>query len=252
MTESLEELQEKVALSCRILGKLGLVKGELGHVSARVPGAEGEMLMSCRGPGAEFGVRFLEPRAVKRVDFDGRGADLGADHYVPAELPVHGEIYKVRPDVGCVIHAHPPGVLLCGLANVDFYPITDSYDPQVKRVSVEGVPIYPFAKSVTTLEEAAAMIKAMGGRDTCLMRGHGVTVTGQTVEEATNRAVALESLARIFWQLRLAGAKPEPLKGLDAVRHVVDSGTLWRYYVRLLDEPGTAPEMPFGIEDVEI
>ncbi len=66
MTNRLEELREKVALSCRILANEGLVEGMLGHVSARVPGEE-EMLIRCRSD-EDYGVLFTKDSDIRRVD----------------------------------------------------------------------------------------------------------------------------------------------------------------------------------------
>ena len=105
MSDSMEDVQEKVALSCRILAMEGLVNDILGHVSARTPGRD-EMWIRCRSED-EQGVRYTTVDAIRRVDFDGNGADLESRYQVPNELPIHGEIFKRRESVGCVIHAHP-------------------------------------------------------------------------------------------------------------------------------------------------
>jgi 3,4-dihydroxyphthalate decarboxylase len=64
------------------------------------------MLIRCRSDD-DYGVLFTRDSDVRRVDFDGQGSDLAGRYEVPKELPIHGEILKARPDVGCVIHAHP-------------------------------------------------------------------------------------------------------------------------------------------------
>lgn len=117
MADPSRELQEKVALSCRILAMEGLVDGIIGHVSARITDLD-EMWIRCRSP-AEEGVRYTTVDAVQRVDFDGKGAHKGEQYQVPNELPIHGEIYKKRPGVGCVIHAHPKEALICGITGLD-------------------------------------------------------------------------------------------------------------------------------------
>src|ERR687897_2394457 len=105
MSDATEDLREKVALSCRILAMEGLVDDILGHVSARTTDRD-EMWIRCRSDD-EQGVRYTTDDAVRRVDFDGSGSDLEGRYQVPNELPIHGEIFKQRQAVGCVIHAHP-------------------------------------------------------------------------------------------------------------------------------------------------
>ena len=92
----MDQLREKVALSCRILANEGLVEGMLGHVSARVP-SEDKMLIRCRSD-EDYGVLFTRDSDVRRVDFEGQGSDLEGRYEVPKELPIHGEILKdARP-----------------------------------------------------------------------------------------------------------------------------------------------------------
>jgi 3,4-dihydroxyphthalate decarboxylase len=61
------------------------------------------------------------------------------------------------------------------------------------------------------------MARAMGGSRTCLLRGHGITVTGASVEEATVAAVDLETLYAITLELARLGASPPvvPQRDLD-------------------------------------
>jgi ribulose-5-phosphate 4-epimerase/fuculose-1-phosphate aldolase len=141
MAETLEELREKVAVSCRILAMEGLVEEILGHVSARIAGSD-EMWIRCRSP-EEEGVRYTTLEAIQRVDFDGKGPHKEEQFQVPNELPIHGEIYKKRSDVGCVIHAHPKEALICGITELEFRPIFGAFNIQAMRMALEGIPVFP-------------------------------------------------------------------------------------------------------------
>jgi len=95
MSDPSEDLRQKVALACRILAMEGLVDNILGHVSARIPD-RAEMWIRCRSED-EQGVRYTTEDAVRRVDFDGKGAHLEGRYQVPNELAIHGEIFKTAP-----------------------------------------------------------------------------------------------------------------------------------------------------------
>ena len=255
MSKRLDELREKVALSCRILANERLVEGMLGHVSARVPG-ECEMLIRCRSD-EDYGVLFTKDSDVRRVDFDGQGPDLEGRYEVPKELPIHGEILKARPDVGCVIHAHPPATLVCGISKLELRPIFGAFNIPAMRMALEGIPVFPRSVLVTRPDLAAQMMDAMGDKHVCLMKGHGITVTGATVEEATVRALNFEALARVTLQAAQAGGEPEVIPPED-VEELPDLGRtfnerwVWRHYVRLLDEDKASPralESPAEVED---
>jgi len=99
----------KVALSCRILAKLGLFKETTGHVSAR--NGKNQMLIRGRGP-RETGLLFTKPGDILLADFDGQDQDKKAGLKPPNEACIHGEIYKARPEAACVVHAHPAAVVL--------------------------------------------------------------------------------------------------------------------------------------------
>lgn len=239
--EGLDELREKVALSCRILANEGLVEGMLGHVSARVPG-ENEMLIRCRGDD-DYGVIFTKNSDVRRVDFDGRGPGLEGSYEVPKELPIHGEILKARPDVGCVIHAHPPATLICGISDLELRPIFGAFNIPAMRMALDGVPVYPRSVLVTRPDLAAEVMDAMGDKHVCVMKGHGITVTGRTVEDATVRALNLNALARVTLQVAQAGGKasdipPEDVEELPDLGSIFNAHWVWRHHVRMLERYG--------------
>lgn len=250
MPDSVGDLRMKVATSCRILGMLGLVSGTTGHVSARIPGTD-EMWVRCRG-GEELGLMFTGLHNVRRLDFDGKGPGLGDEHGAPFEAAIHGEIYRARPDVQAVVHAHPPYALRCGITGLQFRPVFGAYDPTQLDIVLRGVPLFPRSVLVSNREIGQEMVAAMGDRDVLLMRGHGIAVTGRSVETATSQAIRFDNLARIMWELALSGLEareipPDEIAGFDR-RGRAESAprtgwqTLpgienwdWNHHVKLLD-----------------
>ena len=236
VSEALEELREKVALSCRILAMEGLVEGVLGHVSARIADSQ-EMVIRCRS-NEECGVLFTKASDIRRVDWHGQGLDLRDGYEVPKEFPIHSEIYKVRPEVGCVIHAHPSAALICGITDLQFRPVFGAYNIPAMRIALEGIPIFPRSLLVTRPELAVALIESMGQKHICLMKGHGITVTGTTVEEATVRALNFNILAKVTLQVAQTGRHAEDIVAED-IAELPDLGSTfndmwaWRYYAKL-------------------
>jgi ribulose-5-phosphate 4-epimerase/fuculose-1-phosphate aldolase len=237
--DSVRALQEKVAVSCRILAMEGLVEGILGHVSARIPETD-EMWIRCRSRD-EQGVRYTTADAIRRVDFDGRGPLIGERYQVPNELPIHGEIYKKRAEVGCVIHAHPREALICAIADLELRPIFGAFNIPAMRMALDGVPVFPRSYLVRRAELAAPLIETMGSKHICLMRGHGITVTGASVEEATVRALNFDALATITLQVAQTGRSAPKISRAD-IKELPDLGStfndiwVWRYYARKLDD----------------
>ena len=215
------ELAATVATACRVLGRRGLVDGVLGHVSARLPG--GGYLVRCRGP-HERGVARTAAEDVRRVGADDRLAEPAAGWQLPKELPIHAALYRARPEVGAVVHAHPPAALRCGLAGLEPRPVFGAYNIPALRMAVDGVPVYPRPVLISRPELAEEMVAAMGDRPLCLLRGHGITVTGPTVEAATVAAVNLEDLLSVTLDLALLGVEP-PALGPDDLAELPDLGT---------------------------
>lgn len=240
--ESLDEIREKVALSCQILANEGLVEGMLGHVSVRL--SDEEMLIRCRSED-DYGVLFTKASDVRRVGFDGRGEDLAEAYQIPKELPIHGEILRFRPEVGCVIHAHPPASLICGIAGLELRPIFGAFNIPAMRMALDGVPVYERSVLVTRPELARELIDSMNSKHVCIMKGHGVTVTGQTVEEATVRALNLNTMARVTLQLAQTGREASDIPEED-VAELPDLGSnfndlwVWRHHAKLLDAGKTS------------
>src|SRR5205823_275502 len=127
MPDTLDDLKHKVALSCRILAMMGMVKASLGHVSARIPGTE-EMFVRSRAT-PDVGLPFVADEDVRRAPLTiPSGGDMGDGYRAVGEIAIHGEIMRFRPEVNCVIHAHPPGALMIGLGGVELKPIVGAYD----------------------------------------------------------------------------------------------------------------------------
>jgi ribulose-5-phosphate 4-epimerase/fuculose-1-phosphate aldolase len=228
-----ERLRTTVAQACRILAMEGLVEGVLGHVSVRV--GPDRMLIRCRGEN-EHGLEFTDDRDIRLTDLGGALIDPDEGYRVPNELPIHGELLRARPEVNAVVHAHPPAVLVCGVAGLELRPVFGSYNIPAMRMALEGVPVYPRSVLIRRPELAHEMIAAMGDHSVCVLRGHGITVTGESVEQAVVRALNLNALAEVTLAVARVGGRPEPIPAED-VAELPDLGSafndlaVWRYHL---------------------
>jgi 3,4-dihydroxyphthalate decarboxylase len=227
-----DELREEIAEACRILAVEGLVDGILGHVSARVD--DEHMLIRCRGP-EERGLLFSTADDVRLVDFDGKGSDLTGGYAVANELPIHGETMRARPEVGAVVHAHPPAVLACGIAELPLRPVFGAFNIPAMRMAHDGVPVYPKSVLIRRPDLAKEMLAAMGDRPVCLLRGHGITVTGANVRQAVVRALNLNALATVTLAVASTGRTaadipPEDIAELPDLGSAFNDDAVWRYH----------------------
>ena len=233
-------LAKKVALSCQILAKLGLFKETTGHVSAR--SADGaNMLIRGRGR-EETGLLFTTASDVVLANFDSQRIQKSGILKPPNESVIHGEIYKVRPAVGGIVHAHPASVVLASMAGIALRPIFGGYDPRAMRMAINGIPVYRSSLTLHRVEHVHEMMAVMGDSDICVLRGHGAVVCGTSVEDATIKAIKLDGLARMNLQAASLGNVPSiSEKDQEAFMSRGDTGmsgggaeTLWRFYCEWL------------------
>lgn len=220
----------------------GLVENILGHISLRIEG--GRALVRCRGP-QESGLRFTTPDDVRLVDLaSGEVLDNTAGHYAtPSELPIHTSVLAAHPDVGCVVHAHPPDVVAASLAGFALEPIFGAYDIPAAHLAAASIPVHPRSVLIRSDDLAAEMVTSFGNASALVLKGHGVVTTGADVAEAVLRALQIDTLARMHLRVRAAGAIPEAIPDAD-LAELPDLGgafnreTLWRHHLAVLEHDG--------------
>ena len=234
--------RELVAKSCRVIGGLELTKAATGHVSQR--SADGKhVLIRARGAD-EVGVRYTTSEQVITVDMNGQKVDGPDGLAVPQEVFIHTWVYKTRSEVKSVIHIHPPTVVLFTICDKELMPVYGAYDPSSLYIWLEGIPTYGRSVTISNDELGKDFTDAMGNKSTCLMRGHGITTAGASVEEATVTAIKLNELAEMNYRAQLLGdPRPIPDEDLADYRARLEKrggyansphgASSWRYYERL-------------------
>lgn len=236
-----QDARELVAKSCRILGGLGLTKAATGHVSQLSPDGK-HILIRARGRD-ELGVRYTGAEQIIAVDFDGKKVDGPDGLAPPQEVFIHTWLYKTRPEVRCVVHIHPVTVVLFTICQKPIEPVFGAYDPGSLDLILDGIPTYGRSITISNDELGKEFAGVMGGKRVCLMRGHGITTAGATVEEATVTAIRLNEAAEINYRAALLGVpqtipeedlahfrKKKRQRGDASATHV---NAIWRYYAEV-------------------
>jgi ribulose-5-phosphate 4-epimerase/fuculose-1-phosphate aldolase len=186
------ELLEDLALGSRILAEFGVVDA-FGHVSARNPANPQHFLMS----------RSLAPALVTADDImefdqDGNAVDARG-RQVFLERFIHAEIYRARPDVMAVVHAHSPGVVPFSVSKTPLRALFHN-----TAFLAAGVPVWDIAKDfgVTNMlvadnAKGKSLAAALGDKSVVLMRGHGDVTVGPNVKIAVFRAYYTDVNARL-------------------------------------------------------
>ena len=243
----LDQLKEQVARSCQIVGRLHMTREPNGHVSARIPGTD-RVLIKGRGRD-EAPLSYVEPDDLIVVDMDGKMVEGREGLASPNEVFIHTCLLKARPELNSVIHIHPQNIVAFTIAEKPLLPIIGAYNPGALRLITDGLPTYPRSILINNDERGVDLIKVMGNARICLMRGHGITSAGASVEEATLTAIHLNDLAELHFKADLlGGAKPISDEDLADFSRMGGAGARpaaeqtgprppsseWRYYDRLL------------------
>jgi HCOMODA/2-hydroxy-3-carboxy-muconic semialdehyde decarboxylase len=194
------ELVDRLVLANRILYAQGVVDG-FGHVSVRHDRSPEHFLLA----------RNMAPALVRREDilvFDLAGDPLDArGRRVYLERFIHGEIYRARADVRSIVHSHSPSLIPFGVTGRALLPVF-----HMSGFLGEGAASFEIRDVagdtdmlVSNAALGAALARTLGERSTVLMRGHGSTVVGSSLEQAVYRAVYAEVNARLQLQAMALG-----------------------------------------------
>jgi HCOMODA/2-hydroxy-3-carboxy-muconic semialdehyde decarboxylase len=157
-----------------------------GHVSMRDPEVPDRFLMSSAVSPAVVTVGDV-------MDYDLSGEPLdGQDRLTYSERFIHSEIYAARPEVNAIVHSHSPSVIAFGVVDV---PLRSLF--HVAHFLSKGAPVFdlsavegqPTNALITNAHRGKALVEALGEAPIILMRGHGYTVVGPTIEMAAQRAI---------------------------------------------------------------
>jgi HCOMODA/2-hydroxy-3-carboxy-muconic semialdehyde decarboxylase len=174
-----------------------------GHVSVRHPADPQRFLLSRNRAPA-----LVDPGDILQFNLDGTPIDA-AGRSVYLERFIHGEIYRARPDVMAVVHSHSPSVVpfstvaqapLRALCHVAAFIGTQAPVFEIRDAAGDGTSLL-----VTNGALGAALARDMNESSLILMRGHGVTVVGDTLRLAVYRAVYAEVNAKTQLQAMQLG-----------------------------------------------
>jgi L-fuculose-phosphate aldolase len=141
---------------------------------------------------------FMTPDMMVVVDYEGR--KVAGDRDASSELPMHLEVYRNRPDVNAVVHAHPP--LATGFA-VAGIPLTRAVLAEVVT-TLGSIPIAAYG-TPSTAELPEAVRKYIKAHDGMLLANHGAVTCGPSVMAAYFKMETIEHFAKISLVARLLG-----------------------------------------------
>ena len=182
---------ERVAVlqAAQLLLAHNLTIGDSGNVSARVSTPDGRPLLAITPHGRYYDELTAEDIPV--VDFEGE--PIVGDALPSVELMLHVSVYRARPDVGGVIHAHP---MWGSVAAVVGQPIPFILEDQGIYLGGE-ISVSRYAPTGTD-ELAAYSLEALGKRNACVLAHHGVLTVGRDPTSALHHCQYLEKTVLAF------------------------------------------------------
>jgi ribulose-5-phosphate 4-epimerase/fuculose-1-phosphate aldolase len=184
----------------RILAFKGVLDS-FGHVSVRHPDDPRRYLISrARAPSQITKEDILE-FTLDSTPIDQRGLPSYA------ERPIHGCIYRARPDVMAVCHNHARGLLPFAVTKTPMRPVV-----HVAAGIGREVPVWDIREEfgdtsmlVTSNAMGHSLARCLGNGRAALMRGHGSVVVGATVREVVFTSYYLQVNAEVLLQSRGLG-----------------------------------------------
>ena len=231
MSNSAESDRRLLAVACHIVATTDAADPTLGFVSLRDPGG------GCYMKPAGLALEEVTPGDVIRLDRTGRVLE-GA---LPAhrEFPLHTEIFAARPEIQACVHVHSTyGTLLSATLEPLLYINQDSF-----AFARDGLAHYPHPELVVTAELGQAVVATMGTCKAVLMRNHGITLAGESVQEACALTLFLEEAAKAQIVLGTTRARATVSRATahaiaDIYKTPVAYQRMWDYYVRRLRAAG--------------
>lgn len=172
------EWQARVDLAAcyRLAALFGMTDLIYTHVSARVPGAEGQFLINA------YGMLFDEVTASSLVKVSPAGEVLADETGLginQAGYVIHGAVHGARPDVGCVMHTHTGAGMAVAAQKHGLLPLTQHamrFSDCLSYHDYEGVAL--------DMDEQARLVRDLGANNAMILRNHGLLTCGAQVRDA--------------------------------------------------------------------
>lgn len=177
-----QALKQDLVDCIRMLEHAGIIDYN-GHASIRLP--DGRMLInagSCQRSA-------LTTDDICTIDMQGQvvGASTGKP---PLEFHLHAGVYRARPDVQAVVHAHPRWSTYLTMAGQRYLPV------YAQGSLLYPMPVLDSPNSINNTTIADRLAAILGDRSAALLKAHGAVTVGKTIQEAFVLANYMEENAQ--------------------------------------------------------
>ncbi len=230
-------MRKEVAATTLILNDEGLM-GYSGHVSARLPGEDAYLIQPLDTSRAG-----LKPDDLLVCDYDGNVVRGNGKSRPPAEVFLHGEILRARPDINSVAHFHHD------LTNV--FTVVEGVElAPIKNHSIRwrsGIPVHQDPSHVSDSGLGRAVADTLGSHFALQIRAHGQVIVAESVQAVLIDSVHfVENAVAMYHAAALGRVRALTEADMDAFevafkrqRHI---DKLWEYYIGRGRSKGFVPD----------
>lgn len=207
---SAEEWRTRVDLAAcyRLMAEYGMTEMVANHISARVPGTDGQFLLN------PYGALYEEMTASSmiKVALDGTVLLNETDYGInPAGWVIHSCVHAARDDAHAVIHTHTIAGMAVSAMKCGLLPIAQS------SMRFTDIAYHDYEGIALRVDEQQRIVAALGHREAMILRNHGLITVGPTIAECFNNMYRLEracqlQVAALACNTELQYASPEAVR----------------------------------------
>ena len=193
------EIKKQICEIGKRIYNRGMVASNDGNISVKLK--DNEFL--CTPTGVSKG--FMTPEYICKVDAKGNVLQAYEGFKPSSEIKMHMRVYKERPDVNSVVHAHPVYATSFAIAGI---PLTEPIMPEAV-IALGCVPIAEYG-TPSTEEIPDAVSKYLPYYDAVLLENHGALAFSDSLLNAYHKMESVEFYAQLLYQAKMLGG-PKPL-----------------------------------------
>jgi ribulose-5-phosphate 4-epimerase/fuculose-1-phosphate aldolase len=191
------ETRVDLAACYRLVAHFGWSDLVFTHITARIPGADGQFLIN------PYGMMFDEVTAssLLKIDRSGNKLDTSPFPVNPAGFLIHSAVHSARHDVQCVLHVHSLNGVAVSAQREGVLPLS-----QQSMFVLSSIAYHEYEGVALHDEEKSRLIADLGSKSFLMLRNHGLLTVGATIADAFLAMYIFEAACTI--QVRaLAGNK---------------------------------------------
>lgn len=192
------EIKKQICEIGKRIYNLGMVAANDGNISVKLN--DNEFL--CTPTGVSKG--FMTPEYICKVDAEGKVIQANPGFRPSSEIKMHMRVYKCRPDVQSVVHAHPMYATSFAIAGI---PLAQPIMPEAV-ITLGCVPIAEYG-TPSTNEIPDAVEKYLQHFDAVLLENHGALTFSDSLLSAYHKMESVEFYAKLLYLSKQLGGPKE-------------------------------------------